>query len=177
MKTPLVVLTIGAVLSAVLVVSSRPDAASAGSTSTAASAAYAPLRTLPPVAAPAQQTLYGHIKSLARKGNRYLMKFDPALLLSGLPAEQAAFEDTGSRDVPNDTYTLDEGHRLLTYVVPLSARVTVITGLPGRGPCTTPVSVPRLAQIVNAGAGFYFWIKISPKYPSPVLSLDQQYHP
>ena len=43
-----------------------------------------------PAATPAgQTTLYGHIESLTRKGNRYELRFDPALWLTGVPAERA----------------------------------------------------------------------------------------
>ena len=71
-----------------------------------------------PRATPAGQTsTYGHIASLSRKQGRWLMRFDPALLLRGATAAQVALEDTGSSDVPNDSVTLDESHRLLTYVV------------------------------------------------------------
>jgi hypothetical protein len=130
---------------------------------------------LPRAAAAGEATLFGHIKSLRRTGFRYRMKFDPALLLSGLPAERAAFEDTGSPDVPNDYYIVDESHRLLTYVVPADAKATVVRL--GQGVCSGAVNVAKLAQIVAKGTGFPFWIRVSRRYPSPVLSLDQQYRP
>ena len=129
-----------------------------------------------PRATPAGQTvLFGHIESVRRTGARFRMKFDPALWLSGLPAERAAFEDTGSSDVPNDYYVVDESHRLLTYVVPRTAKVTMVRL--GQGVCSSPSSVAELAQIVAKGTHFGFWIRVSRKYPSPVLSLDQQYQP
>ena len=54
-----------------------------------------------PRATPAGQTsLYGHIASLSRQRGRWMMRFDPALLLRGVTAAQAAREDTGSSDVP-----------------------------------------------------------------------------
>jgi len=59
--------------------------------------------------------------------------------------------------------------------VPTTAKVTVIRL--GQGVCSTPVSVPKLAQIVAKGTHFGFWIRVSNKYPSPVLTLDQQYQP
>ena len=37
--------------------------------------------------------LYGHVKSLTRKGTRYEMRFDPAWVLNGVAAEHAAVED------------------------------------------------------------------------------------
>jgi hypothetical protein len=174
MKPPLVILGAVAMLVAALSASSQLMAAPAAP---AKAKACSPLLRLPPATQAGQSTIYGHIKSLTRKGGRFEMRFDPALMLTGLPAERAALEDTGSSDVPNDSYVVEEGHRLLTFVVPATAHVTVITGLPGRGPCTTAVSVAKLARVVKSGSGFGFWIRIGEKYPSPVLSLDQQYHP
>jgi hypothetical protein len=138
---------------------------------------------LPPAARAGEQTLYGHVKSLTRKGGRFELRFDPAWWLTGVPASRAALEDTGSSDVPNDDYIVDEGHRLLTYVVPATAHVTVLT----RGASmATAITVAELAQIVagknpkhrrllEPKAGF--WIRVGFRYPSPVLSLDQQYQP
>ncbi len=132
-----------------------------------------------PTAAPAgQTTLYGHISSLVRRGGSYRLRFDPALWLTGLPAERAC----GCRPVPNDSYVVDESHRLLTYVVPSNAHATVLTG----GAHGTPVTVSELAQIVNGKnprhrrlseprAGF--WIRVGFDYPSPALALDQQFQP
>jgi hypothetical protein len=128
-----------------------------------------------PRAIPAGQTvLFGHIKSLTRKGRSFELKFDPALLLTGRPAEQAALQDTGSSDVPNDFYVVDETHRAYTYVVPASAHVTV---LPGGRPCVTVTSVATLAHIVRARTKAGFNIRVSSKYPSPVVAIDQQYQP
>jgi hypothetical protein len=137
---------------------------------------------LPPAAPAGQQVLYGHIKSLLRKGNHFVLRFDPAWFTSGITASQAKFEDTGSHDVPNDNYVVEEGHRLLTFVVPTSAHVTVLTD----GANGSRISVSELAQIVKGKnpnhrhlsepkAGF--WIRVSDKYPSAILSLDQQYQP
>ena len=130
---------------------------------------------LPRATRAGEMTLFGHVKSLKRTGARFRMKFDPALWLTGLPAERAAFEDTGSTDVPNDYYIVDESHRLLTFIVPAGAKVTVVSL--GQGVCPSAVSVAKLAKIVARGTGFGFWIRVSRKYPSPVLSLDQQYQP
>ncbi len=132
------------------------------------------------LAAP-QQVLYGHITSLTRKAGGYELKFDPAWWLTGSAAAQAKLEDTGSKDVPNDYYIVEEGHRLLTYVVASSARATVLTR---EG--ATRVTVAELAQIVagrnpnhrkllEPKAGF--WIRVGSKYPSPVVSFEQQYQP
>jgi len=138
-----------------------------------------------PRATPAGQTsIYGHIVSLSRKHGRWVMRFDPALLLRGATAAQAALEDTGSSDVPNDSYTLDETHRLLTYVVSPNAAVTILV----QGLRTIQIPVAELAQIVKGknprhralfdrARGLGYWIRVGDKYPNPALSIDQQYHP
>lgn len=133
-----------------------------------------------------ENILYGHIKSLTRAGGRFELRFDPALWLTGFTAQRAKLEDTGSSDVPNDYYIVDESRRLLTYLVPATAHVTVLTRH-GSGPIpTTVITVAELAQILKGKnpkhrqltepkAGF--WIRIGYKYPNPALSLDQQYQP
>lgn len=133
-----------------------------------------------------ENVLYGHIKSLTRAGGRFELRFDPALWLTGFTAQRAKLEDTGSSDVPNDYYIVDESRRLLTYLVPATAHVTVLTRH-GSGPIpTTAITVAELAQILKGKnpkhrqltepkAGF--WIRIGYKYPNPALSLDQQYQP
>ena len=63
---------------------------------------------------------YGHIKSLTPSGGRYVLRLDPAWLLGGETAAEAAVAD-GSRRASrcsNDNYTRDESHKLLTFVVP-----------------------------------------------------------
>ena len=136
---------------------------------------------LPPAAPAGQMVLYGHIKKLTRKGGRYELRFDPAWFTSGVTASRAAKEDTGSGDVPNDNYIVEEGHRLLTYLVPTSARVTVLTN-GGNGISSTPIPVSELARIVNGGkhrklfetldSGVWIRVRID-----TVLELDQQYRP
>ena len=133
---------------------------------------------LPPETRAGESSLYGHIRSLRRKGKRFELRFDPAWWLGGVPAEHAAVQDRVIRPgepVPNDYYIVDEGHRLLTYVVPAGARVTVldVRHLPN----SVAVSVERLARLVGAGTHFGFWIRVGKRYPNPVLSLDQQYQP
>jgi hypothetical protein len=122
-----------------------------------------------PRATPAgQQSLYGHIASLTRKGNHYVLRFDPALLLSGVTASRAAQADTGSADVPNDTYTRDESHKLLTFLVPAGARVTVLT----HATCSTSTTVAKLGK--SATPNRRFWIQVQ---VDTVRSIDEQYHP
>jgi hypothetical protein len=132
---------------------------------------------------PGEQVEFGYIKSLQRKGNRFVMRFDPAWLLSGVAANTAAAEDgavSPGEPVPNDNYVVDEGHRLLTYYVSPSARVTAIT----KGVAGSPITVAQLAQLVAGKNPFPkplfepvttgFWIRIA---IDTVRSLDQQYHP
>ena len=137
---------------------------------------------LPPAAPAGQMTLYGHVKTLSRKSGRYLLGFDPAWFTSGITASRAKLADTGSSDVPNDNYVVEEGHRLLTYVVPAAARVTVLTNNGTVWITSTPISVSELARIVNGGAhrtlfesldsGVWIRVRID-----KVLELDQQYKP
>ena len=130
-----------------------------------------------------EPVMYGHVMALTRAGKQYELRFDPALWLTGLSAQRAAKEDTGSSDVPNDYYIVDEGHRLITFLVPPTGGVTVLTNH-GEGPLgETPITVDELAQIVagknpkhrqllEPKAGF--WIHVS---GDTVRSLDQQYQP
>lgn len=171
------------VLGAISVVGIFMSTASAAPVTTARPSSPS-LLSLPRATPAGQVSLYGHIASLARKHGRWEMRFDPALLLRGATAEQEAFEQTGSRDVPNDSVTVDETHRLLTYVVAPTATVTIIT----QGVNPTTISVAELSKIV-AGKnpahrklfgdpkGFGFWIRVGDKYPNPVLTIDEQYHP
>ena len=135
---------------------------------------------------PRELVLYGHVKSLASKGGRFELRFDPALWLSGVTANRAAVEDKVIRPgepVSNDYYIREEGHRLLTYVVPATARITVLT-FPG-GIQSTAITVSELAQIVKGknpkrrplfdrGNNLGFWIRVA---TDTVRSLDQQYQP
>jgi hypothetical protein len=145
-------------------------------TSVAAAQRQAPLLTLPRAAQAGQQTQFGHIRSLVPAGrSRYILRFDPAYWLTGYTAERAALEDTGSADVANDYYLVDETHRLLSYVVPAATPVTVLT----HGTNTTRISVAALARRVRSGRekSVGFWLLIGTKYPTPVLSIDQPYRP
>jgi hypothetical protein len=162
---------------AVVAATAAPARPASSPASTGATAAlFAPQR---------QVVMYGHIVKLTRSGRRYVLRFDPAWWLGGVTAGRAAFEDTGSRDVPNDYYIVDEGHRLLTYLVPAGARATVITNPGTAGLRSTRVSVAELAQIVkgrnpkrralyDTGNHLGFWIRVD---LDTVRSLDQQYQP
>ena len=128
---------------------------------------------------------YGHIKSLTRTGDHFELRFDPAWFLSGVTANRAALEDTGSSDVPNDNYIVEEGHRLLTYLVPPTARVTVLSRggkLPGPGFPSTAITASQLAQLVDGKepiklaepleSGIWMHVSID-----TVCSIQQQYRP
>ena len=173
MRRSLVMLGLGAVLMAAASGAPGPSAAAASSAAATTPACVDAMRQ------------YGHITSLTRKGGRFELRFDPAWWLTGVTAERAAAADgviQPGEPVPNDYYIVEEGHRSLTYVVPATARVTVIT----RAVRPTVITVSELAQIVSGRnpkhrrllepkAGF--WIRIGSKYPGAVLSLDQQYQP
>jgi hypothetical protein len=131
-----------------------------------------------------EDVMYGHIKSLQRVGGRYELRFDPAWFLHGVAAERAAVRDKAiqpGEPVPNDYYIVDEGHRLLTFVVAANAHVSVLTR---QG--ATSITVAELAQLTQGKnpkhrqltepkAGY--WIRIGAKYPNPAIALDQQYQP
>jgi hypothetical protein len=140
------------------------------------------LLLLPPAAPAGEMVLYGHIKRLTRKGGRFELRFDPAWFTSGVTASRAKLEDTGSSEVPNDNYIIEEGHRLLTYLVPTNTRVTVLTDQGTTGISATPISVDELARVVNGGkhrklfealdSGVWIRVRID-----TVRELDQQYQP
>lgn len=135
------------------------------------------------VGPPGQQFQFGHIKSLRPRGSGYVMRFDPEWFLSGVTANTAAAEDGAvapGEPVPNDNYRVDEGHRLLTYLVPSNAQVKVLTsGLKLEG---TPITVAQLAQIVAGKKPVSlfepiatgFWIEIN---IDTIRSITQQYQP
>jgi hypothetical protein len=97
--------------------------------------------------APRDQTLYGNIASLKPSGGRYLLRLDPAFWLSGVTASRASAEDGFGAQVDNDYYIRDEGHRLLTYVLPRTARVRVLTGGTAGPIRSTTVTVSELVQL------------------------------
>jgi hypothetical protein len=174
------VVTIAFVASVVAAVSASSPLWAASKPSETLQAQSGLLR-LPPAAPAGQMTLYGHIKKLTRKGGHYELRFDPAWFTSGVTASRAALEDTGSSDVPNDNYVVEAGHRLLTYLVPTSARVTVLTNN-AKGISSTPIAVSELARIVNGGKHRKLfealdsgvWIRVR---NDTVRELDQQYRP
>jgi hypothetical protein len=134
---------------------------------------------------PSVLTQFGYLKRLTKKGSGYVMRFDPALLLSGVTANTAAAEDGAvqpGEPVPNDNYRLNETHRLLTYLVPADAHVTVLTRN-GQGSLgETRITVGELSRIVNGGQHRQLfeplstgvWLRV---HSDTVRSIDQQYEP
>jgi hypothetical protein len=129
---------------------------------------------------------FGHISSLTRKGDTYELRFDPAWFLSGITANTAAAEDgvvEPGEPVPNDNYRVEEGHRLLTYLVSPTAKVTVLTrqGDPANFG-STPITVEQLAGLVDGEAPVKLfepldtgvWIRVD---VDTVCAIDQQYQP
>lgn len=128
---------------------------------------------------------YGHISSLEPSGNGYEMRFDPAWFTSGVTANTAAAEDgvvEPGQPVPNDNYRIEEGHRLLTYIVPKDAEVTVLTRQ-GEGQFgATPITVSDLAQLAAGEEPVELfepldtgvWIRYE---IDTVCTIDQQYQP
>ena len=130
--------------------------------------------------------IFGHISSLTQKDDQYEMRFDAAWFTSGVTANTAAAEDgvvAPGEPVPNDNYRIEEGNRLLTYLVPTDAHVTVLTrqGDPVNFG-STPITVFELAQLVNGETPVELfesldtgvWIRVN---IDTVCALDQQYQP
>lgn len=147
----------------------------------ASSAREAPQQLARP---PAVTIEYGYVRSLARAGGTYRLRFDPALWLSGETANRAAREDgviAAGEAVPNDYYIRNESLQTLMYLVPPTARVTIVT-LRGGGPRSTRISVAQLATLTRRrsigirpyGRGLGYWARIR---GDRVLQLDQQYQP
>ncbi|MEP6893508.1 MAG: hypothetical protein ABI927_06970 [Gaiellaceae bacterium] len=138
------------------------------------------------IESPCGDRIFGHIKSLAPRGDHFEMRFDPAWFTSGVTANTAAAEDGAvepGQPVPNDNYVVEGGHRLLTYIVPPGTHVTVLTrkGDPANFGAT-PITAAQLAQIVGGGKQIELfepldsgvWIRV---HIDAACSIDQQYHP
>ena len=140
-----------------------------------------------PVAARCQgDRVFGQIRSLKAKGDHYELHFDPAWFLSGETANRAAAEDGAvapGEPVPNDNYVVEEGHRLLTYLVRPSAQVTVLarkTGGGGFGERT--ITVAELAELVDGQKPVELfeplesgiWLRV---HTDTACSVEQQYRP
>lgn len=146
-----------------------------------AAGAGSPFLPTPPFGPPREIVLYAHAKSLVRRGGHWELRVDPAQFLSGLTAQRAAVEDGAIAPgdaVPNDYYTRDESHRLLTFRVAPRARITVIA--PGLK--ATAIAVPELSRILagkKTGHRLFepqagYWIRVG---GDTVRAMDQQYTP
>lgn len=135
---------------------------------------------------PCGDRIFGHVASLSRKAGTWEMRFDPAWFTSGVTANTAAAEDgvvAPGEPVPNDNYVIEEGHRLLTYLVAPSAHVTVLTrhGDPVQFGAT-PITVSELAALVHGEKPVELfesldtgvWIRV---HVDTVCAIDQQYRP
>ena len=140
-------------------------------------------RTVAAPSVPQNVRIFGHIASLKRSGNRYVMRFDPAWFLTGVTANTAAHEDgtvPSNEPVPNDNYVVDESHRLYTYYVPANAKVTVLT--PKANVTGSPVTVAQLAELVAGKKPVKLfeplesgvWITV---HVDEATSVAQQYRP
>jgi hypothetical protein len=181
MKPSLIVIAAVSILLAGALASTRLFTASASSSPSAAADPK-------PCAADDRSTVFGHVASLTPLGDRFRLRFDPAWYLSGETANQAAAEDgavEAGAPVPNDHYVVEEGHRALTYLVPTTAHVTVLTNggtIDASGFASSEISVSQLAQLVAGeepvklfeGLSTGFWLRGN---GDTVCSLEQQYHP
>jgi hypothetical protein len=138
------------------------------------------------VVAPCGERTFGHIRSLTFRSGTWVMRFDPAWFTSGRTANVAAAADgvvSPGEPVPNDNYEIEEGHRLLTYLVAPDARVTVITrhGDPAQLGATR-ITVAQLAALVRGETPIDLfepldsgvWIRVD---VDTVCAVDQQYRP
>jgi hypothetical protein len=134
---------------------------------------------------PCGDRIFGHIKSLERSGDRYQLSFDPAWFTSGVTANAAAAQDGAidpGQPVPNDNYVVDESDRVLTYLVPDTASVTILTRDSTAPLYETPSTVAELERIVSGGdhrplfepLDSGVWIRV---HNDTVCTLDQQYRP
>ena len=172
----------GLLLRGLAVVAALFLAAGCGSTKTVTKTVTVSGTAKSGVGSPRQVVEFGYIKSLKPKGSGFELRFDPAWLLTGKTASQAALEDTGSSDVPNDSYVVNESPRAYTFIVPANAHVRVLTA--GSNLSGTPITVAQLAQLAGGHNPFPkplfepistgFWISIR---NDTVDSLDQQYKP
>ena len=132
------------------------------------------------------QRIFGHVHSVTRTDGGYELRLDPAWFTSGVTANRAAAEDgvvEPGEPVPNDNYRVEEGHRLLTYLLPADANVTVLTrqGDPASFG-STPITVAELTELVDGKSPVELfepldtgvWIRVD---GDTVCTLDQQYQP
>jgi hypothetical protein len=176
-KLTLTVLALVVILCAAAFASTRIWAASPGTSSTRTVGAQP--------CGKSEFVLFGHVKSLVAKGDHFELQFDPAWFTSGLTASRAQLQDTGYGDVANDNYVVEEGHRLLTYIVPGNAHITVLTRkgqLNSSGFPSTSITPAQLGQLLAGkepvklfeplDTGLWMHVHVD-----TVCSLEQQYKP
>jgi hypothetical protein len=137
------------------------------------------------------QQFFGEIKSLELQGNGYLLRFDPVWFTSGITANVAQAEDQGNKcrpkacpPVDNDNYRIDEGHRLLTFLVPAGVRGTVLvkTGSHGGPFPAKRITAAELARVLAGQSSVKLfeplssgvWIVV---HIDTVRTFAQQYQP
>ena len=137
-------------------------------------------------AQPCADRIFGHIASLDPAASGYELRLDPVWFTSGVTANIAAAEDgvvEPGEPVPNDNYRVDEGHRLLTYLVPDDTKVTVLTregDPPQLG--ATPITVEQLSELVAGETPVELyepldtgvWVRY---HVDTTCTIDQQYQP
>jgi hypothetical protein len=134
---------------------------------------------------PGERVEFGHIRSLVRTNGHAVMRFDPALLLSGVTANAAAAEDgvvSPGEAVPNDNYVVDESPRAYTYRVADDVKVTLLVRSSAEKWAPTGVSLAELERAVGGTAdldlfepldsGVWITIRID-----TVRAVHQQYEP
>lgn len=141
------------------------------------------------LSATGDQRIFGHIASMQLKGGRYELRFDPSLLVGGVTANVAQAEDQGAvckpqacPPVANDNYLIDEGHRLLVFVVPTTAHGTVLAKGGTNGFLGKPVGARTLADLVAGRHPLELYEPLSTGvwllvHSDTVLTFAQQYHP
>jgi hypothetical protein len=134
---------------------------------------------------PADQRIFGTIRSIERDGGGYLLRLDPVWFTSGITADVAQAADQGLAcrprgcpPVANDNYRIDEGHRLLTYVLPAGTRGTVLVG----GLRNLTVTAAELARLVAGTSTLKLFEPLSTGvwllvHVDTVRSFAQQYRP
>jgi len=108
----------------------------------------------PPPATTGKQWLHGEIRFVRRSGEHFLLGFDPSWFLSGVTANAALAQDQHQTcapescpPVPNDNYVVDESHRVFTYLLPRSARGTVLVSSSDR----RTITAAQLFRLVAHG--------------------------
>ncbi len=134
-----------------------------------------------------KEKVFGHIRSLVRKGDHYELQFDPAFWLNGVTANTAAAEDGAvepGEPVPNDYYIVDESRAHSEVPRPSGSARDGSRQQRDGGILSTPITVSELGEIVRTGkssrrklfesleSGVWIRYRID-----TACALDQQYRP